>query len=241
VSGHGDVSMIRSPVGANINLAAQPAAEIDPEVVAVIGAALAFARRLRPARTGLGAALQLGPGAWWVAGQVSQQDITWWRMPRREQAILASPNLRIKVVVNGHSYQVEVGDPCLSPVSVNVDGQLYQVALEPDTSSLAPVPAPGQAARPSPPDVAPALGTPASASTSGHPLNQRHVKAPMPGTILDIAVKPGDRVSTRQTLCWLEAMKMKNAIRAPRAGVIASVHVCDGQAVASRDVLFTFE
>jgi biotin carboxyl carrier protein len=36
-------------------------------------------------------------------------------------------------------------------------------------------------------------------------------------------------------------MKMKNAIRSPRDGVIASVEVIEGQAVAHGDVLFTFE
>jgi biotin carboxyl carrier protein len=62
----------------------------------------------------------------------------------------------------------------------------------------------------------------------------------MPGNILGIAVKPGDEVGFRQQLCSLEAMKMKNAIRSPRDGVIASVEVSEGQAVAHGDVLFTF-
>jgi len=66
------------------------------------------------------------------------------------------------------------------------------------------------------------------------------VKAPMPGNILDIGVKPGDKVEFRQTLCSLEAMKMKNAIRSPRDGVIGSVEVVEGQAVSHGDVLFTF-
>jgi len=63
----------------------------------------------------------------------------------------------------------------------------------------------------------------------------------MPGSVLDIAVKPGDRVRFRQQLCSLEAMKMKNAIRSPRDGVIASVEVTPGQTVAHGDALFTFE
>jgi len=67
------------------------------------------------------------------------------------------------------------------------------------------------------------------------------VKAPMPGNVLGIRVKPGDKVSFKQTLCSLEAMKMKNAIRSPRDGVIATVNVTEGQAVAHGDVLFTFQ
>jgi len=63
----------------------------------------------------------------------------------------------------------------------------------------------------------------------------------MLGHIIDIAVKPGDEVSTGQTLCSLEAMKMKNTIRSARDGVIASVDVTVGQPVTYGDVLVTFE
>ena len=47
-------------------------------------------------------------------------------------------------------------------------------------------------------------------------------------------------VKFRQTLCSLEAMKMKNAVRSPRDGVIGSVEVYEGQTVSHGDVLFTF-
>ncbi len=67
------------------------------------------------------------------------------------------------------------------------------------------------------------------------------VRAPMPGHIVDIVVKPGDEVSVGQPLCSLEAMKMKNAIRSPRDGLIAGVEVTTGQAVAHGDILVTFE
>ena len=63
----------------------------------------------------------------------------------------------------------------------------------------------------------------------------------MPGSILDIAVKPADRVAHKQLLCHLEAMKMKNAIRAPCDGIVAAIHVREGQTVAYGDPLFTFE
>ena len=63
----------------------------------------------------------------------------------------------------------------------------------------------------------------------------------MPGHIIDIVVEPGDAVSTGQALCSLEAMKMKNTIRSPRNGVIASVDVTVGQPVTYGDVLVTFE
>ena len=67
------------------------------------------------------------------------------------------------------------------------------------------------------------------------------VTAPMPGTILDIAVKVGDQVAQGDTLCNLEAMKMKSPIRAPNQGTIAQVLISEGQNVGYGDVLFTLD
>jgi biotin carboxyl carrier protein len=61
----------------------------------------------------------------------------------------------------------------------------------------------------------------------------------MPGTILDIAAKPGDVVQQGDTLCNLEAMKMKSPIRSPVAGTVAQVLISEGQNVGHGDVLFT--
>jgi biotin carboxyl carrier protein len=63
----------------------------------------------------------------------------------------------------------------------------------------------------------------------------------MPGTIVSIAVQPGDQVEVGQDLCVLDAMKMNNRIRAPRAGTIAQVHVTVGQQVSYGQPLVTFE
>jgi biotin carboxyl carrier protein len=62
----------------------------------------------------------------------------------------------------------------------------------------------------------------------------------MPGSIVSVAVQPGDQVELGQDLCVLDAMKMNNRIRAPRAGTIAQVHVGPGQQVQYGDPLVTF-
>jgi len=51
------------------------------------------------------------------------------------------------------------------------------------------------------------------------------VLAPIPGVILTILVKEGDDVAYGQDLCIIEAMKMRNAIKAARTGRIAAVRV----------------
>jgi glutaconyl-CoA decarboxylase len=61
--------------------------------------------------------------------------------------------------------------------------------------------------------------------------------APLPGTILSIQVNVGQKVEAGQVLCVLEAMKMKNPIRATDAGTVAEVAIEAGQTVAYGDLL----
>jgi biotin carboxyl carrier protein len=64
--------------------------------------------------------------------------------------------------------------------------------------------------------------------------------APMPGVILDVGVKPGDIVDRGQVVAVLEAMKMQNSIKSPRAGTVAEVCVTVGQAVGHGDTIIRF-
>ena len=61
----------------------------------------------------------------------------------------------------------------------------------------------------------------------------------MPGTILDVKVKPGQAVAEGDILIILEAMKMENEILAPSAGTVVTVPVAVGASVNSGDVLVT--
>jgi biotin carboxyl carrier protein len=87
----------------------------------------------------------------------------------------------------------------------------------------------------------PKPATPQAPAQVTKPGSQDELRSPMPGTILDINVKVGDKVARGQQLCSLEAMKMKSAVRSPREGIISCVEVTDGQKVAFGDLLFRFE
>ena len=63
------------------------------------------------------------------------------------------------------------------------------------------------------------------------------VTAPCPGIILSVAVAVGNPVEPGSVLCILEAMKMRNPIRATQAGIVRAISVTPGQAVAYGDLL----
>ncbi len=64
-----------------------------------------------------------------------------------------------------------------------------------------------------------------------------NVEAPMPGSILDIAVKRGDTVKEGDVLLVLEAMKMENEITAAQPGTVHEIHVKVGDTVGSGEIL----
>ena len=67
------------------------------------------------------------------------------------------------------------------------------------------------------------------------------LKAPMPGLILDVKVKPGDAVKKGAPLIIIEAMKMENIIKASGDGVIKDIAVESGQSVEKDDKILEFE
>ena len=118
--------------------------------------------------------------------------------------------------------------------NVTVNGVVYEVTVEEADSVSAPAVstpvAPKTAApKPATPKAAPA---PASAGCTT-------VSAPMPGTILKVAVKAGDSVKAGSLVCILEAMKMENEIFAGVDGVVRSVNVNQGDSVVAGDSIVT--
>lgn len=99
---------------------------------------------------------------------------------------------------------------------VNVNGTLYEVEIE-EMSAPATMSAPAAA-----PKAAPA------------PAGGNAVKAPMPGTILDVKVQNGQSVKKGQVLVILEAMKMENEIQAPCDGTVSGLNVRKGDSVETQ-------
>jgi glutaconyl-CoA/methylmalonyl-CoA decarboxylase subunit gamma len=130
-----------------------------------------------------------------------------------------------KVKIEDRLYEVEITDPYARPVLAVVDGLPIEVWPE------------AGEARSQLTDT----GKFASPALSAEDEQIKSLLAPMPGVITDVLVKPGVQVVRGQEICVLEAMKMKNSIRSPRAGVIGPVHVSVGQTVKYRDILVEYQ
>jgi biotin carboxyl carrier protein len=65
----------------------------------------------------------------------------------------------------------------------------------------------------------------------------QQLRAPMPGKIVVLLVKPGDRVAAGQGIVVMEAMKMQNEIRSPKSGTVERLLVAQGQTVNAGEVV----
>ncbi len=162
--------------------------------------------------------------------------------------------MNIQVKIGDQIFDVEVGDLSARPILATIAGETFEVwpeeaapaavlptvvqAAVPAASALvastppAPASAPAPAQRPSP--------APAAAPAVNGENKSKVLAAPIPGVIVSISVKPGETVTKGQELIGLEAMKMKNAIRATRDGTIAAVHVAVGDHVQKGHILVEF-
>jgi biotin carboxyl carrier protein len=112
---------------------------------------------------------------------------------------------------------------------IKLNGKVYEIEMEEVTGAAASAteaskPAQVQSTQQPAPAAAPAQ---APAPVSGG----ESVDAPMPGTIVNVVVKPGDKVKKNQVLVVLEAMKMENEIVSPIEGTVIAVNVSKGQTV----------
>jgi biotin carboxyl carrier protein len=69
----------------------------------------------------------------------------------------------------------------------------------------------------------------------------RSIVSPMPGRIVKVLVREGDVVAAHQGLVVVEAMKMENELRAPRAGTVGAVKVVEGMSVDGGALLIVVE
>ena len=140
-----------------------------------------------------------------------------------------------KYKINGTIYKVGIGDIEGGIAEVEVNGTPYKVELEQKAATTIKVATPKPAAAPRTATGEKVIAKAAPAAAAGGTA----VKAPLPGTVLDINVTVGQEVKAADTVVTLEAMKMENAIKAGVDGKVASISVAKGDAVLEGAVLVT--
>ena len=134
-----------------------------------------------------------------------------------------------KLKINGNDYAVSVTDVEETIAEVEVNGIPFKVEFEAPVKKTVSAPKISKPAAPAAPSrPAATVAAPAPASTGGS-----SVTSPLPGVILEVAVKEGDSVKKGQKLIVLEAMKMEQPLLAHRGGVIAALVIEAGSSVAA--------
>lgn len=138
-----------------------------------------------------------------------------------------------KYIINGNKYEVAIGDIVENTATVIVNGEEYQVEMEPEPVEEKKV----VVRKP----VTASTDTPNSSESTGTINTNNAVKAPLPGLITEVCVNVGDEVNEGDPVVVLEAMKMANNIEAEKAGKVTSVCVEPGQTVMEGDALVVIE
>lgn len=122
---------------------------------------------------------------------------------------------------------------------ITVNGKTYDVQVEElsegSSASVPAAPAPAAAAQPA--QAAPAAQAPAAAPAAS--ADGEKILCPMPGTILSINVKAGEKISEGDVIVVFEAMKMENEIKAPRDCTVLSVDVSKDDTVETGTLIAT--
>jgi len=142
--------------------------------------------------------------------------------------------MHYSVKIGDQTYSVEIENLDTRPVVVSVDGEKMDVWPEEKSTPVTTVKrddmtisVPGE--KPCPPDP-PVQQT----------VSSKCVLAPIPGVIVEIKGTVGQSVNRGDELCVLEAMKMKNSIRAGRSGTLGSIKIAVGDQVRHSQVLMEF-
>jgi biotin carboxyl carrier protein len=149
------------------------------------------------------------------------------------EAKVARPSVeRRNVQVGDKSYEVRVIENCAETgiFVLEIAGERVPVTVS-DVAKSAPVTVAAA-------DVAAAGGQ----GPAGTPVEVKHgVWAPVPGKIVNVMVKPGDKVDEGTAVVVLEAMKMENELHSPVKGTVTAVMVKKGDQAEKGQLLVAFE
>jgi biotin carboxyl carrier protein len=116
------------------------------------------------------------------------------------------------ILIEGRSYQATI----LAPGTIQVNDRIFEVEIF-DPRELR------------------------VRSAAGASHGRQNILAPMPGKVVRLLVSVGDAVEPGQGLIVVEAMKMQNEMKSPKAGIVAEIRTKDGATVAAGEILVVIE
>jgi biotin carboxyl carrier protein len=151
--------------------------------------------------------------------------------------------------IGGQSFEARIVEYSESRVIVNLNGDLYEVEIEPEQGPRSPVLIRSAPERKSARAISQRTESPQPAETPQQvesPLQVSRLStglviAPIPGVVKSILVKEGDAVKEGDVVLVLEAMKMDNEISARSSGTVKTIHIGVGESVQEDQVLVDIE
>jgi len=116
------------------------------------------------------------------------------------------------ILIEGRSYQATI----LAPGTIQVNDRIFDVEIF-DPRELR------------------------ARSTAGASHGRQNIAAPMPGKVVRLLVAVGDQVEPGQGLIVVEAMKMQNEMKSPKAGTVVELKTKDGATVSAGEILIIIE
>lgn len=149
-----------------------------------------------------------------------------------------APN-EFKVTLHGETFHIKLTgsghrDEDQRPFYVSVDGVAEEVMVE----TLSEIEVTGSSDGAKKKQAAPASS---SGSARPRPTHEGCVTTAMPGSIVEVKVKAGDKVNAGDAVLVIEAMKMENEVQAPKSGIVVAVHVSKGDNVTPDETLLEIQ
>ena len=146
--------------------------------------------------------------------------------PNEFKVTLHGETFHIKLTGSGHTGEEQ------RPFYVSVDGIAEEVVVE----TLSEIEVGGGKS-----NGKKKAATSVTSSGRPRPSHEGCVTTAMPGSIVDVKVKAGDKVNAGDAVLVIEAMKMENEIQAPKSGIVVAVHVKKGDTVTPDESLLEIQ
>lgn len=147
---------------------------------------------------------------------------------------------RVVAKIDDREYELEVSEPEPNVFLFKESGKVQEYFVIPSTSADSPTTV---SSRHGDTEVKliDAKRLRGSGAVGGAADGLGEIKAMMPGKVVRLVAKPGDEVSKGDPVLVVEAMKMQNDLKAPKAGIVKEIRVVEGATVSPGEVLAMIE